>query len=266
MSFNIRYGTADDGANSWPHRREWVVERIKAFDPDLLGLQECRDDEQAAYLKSRLASYQFLGVRRGGAGEPAIEMAPVLFRAYSFVQLDAGHFWLSTTPDQPKSISWGSTFPRTVTWVELRHRESGRCLTFFNTHFDYAGRAAQESAKLLRKHFDQLGPDKPIILTGDFNAEKDSLPYRALLAVAEAPSCKLLDALRQADPELAGAEGTSHDFGRAQNPPAIDWLLISDHFVTVEAAVDRTSSGQLYPSDHWPIHATVKLRPPLEAF
>ena len=36
MSFNIRYGTANDGDNNWTLRRDFLVETIRAFDPDLL--------------------------------------------------------------------------------------------------------------------------------------------------------------------------------------------------------------------------------------
>ena len=38
MSFNIRYGTANDGANSWPFRRDLVFGVIRADRPDLLGV------------------------------------------------------------------------------------------------------------------------------------------------------------------------------------------------------------------------------------
>ena len=41
MSFNVRYGTAMDGDNSWPHRKDIVVETIRKYSPDLCGLQEC---------------------------------------------------------------------------------------------------------------------------------------------------------------------------------------------------------------------------------
>ena len=54
MTFNIRYGQADDGDNSWPRRRDLVIARIRAHDPDLIGLQECRDDEQAAFVRAAL--------------------------------------------------------------------------------------------------------------------------------------------------------------------------------------------------------------------
>ena len=42
MSFNLRYGTANDGDNRWPNRKELVAKTIKRFDPDLLGMQDGR--------------------------------------------------------------------------------------------------------------------------------------------------------------------------------------------------------------------------------
>ena len=104
MSFNVRYGTAQDGENSWPYRQQLVIDRIRAFEPDVLGLQECRDDAQADYIKNQLQGYCFIGVRRGGDGETALEMAPVLFKESTFEAVDSGHFWLSKTPNVPGSI------------------------------------------------------------------------------------------------------------------------------------------------------------------
>jgi hypothetical protein len=39
LSYNIRYGTANDGENHWDKRKEFLIATIKAFDPDLLGTQ-----------------------------------------------------------------------------------------------------------------------------------------------------------------------------------------------------------------------------------
>lgn len=33
MSFNVRYGLADDGANHWRHRKALVVETVRQFNP-----------------------------------------------------------------------------------------------------------------------------------------------------------------------------------------------------------------------------------------
>lgn len=40
MTFNIRYGTADDGPNSWPQRRDLVVQVLQQNDADVVALQE----------------------------------------------------------------------------------------------------------------------------------------------------------------------------------------------------------------------------------
>src|SRR3712207_6150887 len=40
MSFNVRYGDADDGNDAWKFRRDLVARTIRRFDPDLLGVQE----------------------------------------------------------------------------------------------------------------------------------------------------------------------------------------------------------------------------------
>lgn len=34
MSFNIRYGTAEDGRNSWKKRHKSLTEAIEQFNPD----------------------------------------------------------------------------------------------------------------------------------------------------------------------------------------------------------------------------------------
>ncbi|MCX7003171.1 MAG: endonuclease/exonuclease/phosphatase family protein [bacterium] len=155
MSFNIRYGAAADGANHWDKRKTFALARIQAFEPDLLGLQECRDDSQADFVKAHLPAYHFRGVRREGGGDTALEMAPLLFRQNVFQITKAGHFWLSETPDVAGSKSWGSAFARTVTWVTLVHQPTGRAVTFVNTHFDYQPTAIDGAARFLRQWLDQ---------------------------------------------------------------------------------------------------------------
>ena len=40
MSYNIRYGTANDGENQGDKWKEFLLVTIQTFDPDLLGTQE----------------------------------------------------------------------------------------------------------------------------------------------------------------------------------------------------------------------------------
>ena len=251
MSFNIRYGLADDGTNRWDNRKSLVIDRIKAFNPDLIGMQECRDDFQAKFIKNNLKAFEFYGVRRANEDETAFEMAPILFKKSEFQLVQRGCFWLSETPQTPGSISWGSTFPRTATWVQLIHQESGREFIFLNTHFDYEPSAIEKSAQLLKRWITQNKEKHPIIVTGDFNADKASVAYQTL-----ALETGLSDAYRQIYPDDKEA-GTFHGFGQIEKPTPIDWILVSDHFKASTVQIDRFHEGNLYPSDHYPVTASL---------
>ena len=251
MSFNIRYGTADDGIYKWDNRKHLVIDRINTFKPDLLGMQECRDDFQAEFIKSNLQEYEFYGVQRAGDGGTALEMAPILFRKNGFRLIQKGCFWLSDTPDLPGSISWGSTFPRTATWVQLLHLVSGKELAFLNTHFDYEPSAIDESARLLQGWVVQTMKNFPVLVTGDFNADKDSHAYHQLTYMTG-----LVDIYRQSH-STHEDEGTFHGFGQAGELTPIDWILASDSFQAVSTEIDHYHTDNIYPSDHYPVHAVL---------
>ena len=253
MTFNIRYGQADDGPQRWEKRRELVIERIRAADPDLIGLQECRDDEQAAYVRAALSDYAFFGLPRGGDGPTALEMAPVLVRRSAFEVVRQGQFWLSETPELAGSVGWDAMFPRTATWVEVAHRPSGGALLFLTTHFDLMPEAIVNSARLLRGWAERTAARRPLVVCGDFNADKSSAAYETL-----ADGRTLADTWRQAHPP-GEDEATFHAFGQPGVALAIDWLLASPALEVVAARVDRATRGDLFPSDHCPLVVTLRL-------
>lgn len=249
MSFNIRYGLADDGVNCWDNRKFLVVSRIRALYPDLLGIQECLDPVQASFLKQQLPEYHFYGVPRGIRGEPIREMAPILYKKSVFHALRKNCFWLSETPWIAGSKSWDSAFPRTVSWVELQHRVTGRSVFFINTHFDYQPLAIDASAKLLRRFIKPLARRYPLVITGDFNVAKDSVAYRCLTN-----NSLLVDTCRQVHP-LRADSATFHDYGKNNEADAIDWILTSPLLTTRAADIDDYHEDSLYPSDHYPLIA-----------
>lgn len=250
MSFNIRCASAPDGEHRWTRRRQLVIDRIRAFDPDLLGLQECRDDEQAAFVRAGLPDYEFVGVHRLGEGDSAIEMAPLLYRRDRYTELQRGHFWLGIEPATPGCQSWGSAYPRTASWVRLCPRDGHPPLCFLNTHFDYQGTAREESARLLHRWVLAAPAGEGVIVTGDFNAERDSETFRLLTADG---------VLREALLDCHVTSGSYHDFGRAAHFEAIDWILASPHFRAEAAGVDEYAAGGRYPSDHFPVTARLSL-------
>ena len=261
MSFNIRFGTAPDGQNHWEKRKQFLVETIKAFDPDLLGTQETLGF-QRDYLAGSLPDYAALGVGREDGRERG-EMAALFFKRSRFEKIEAGHFWLSQTPDVPGSKSWDSALPRMVTWVKLRdRRENSKPILFLNTHFDHRGAEARtESARLLRRRVDELGKMCRVIVTGDFNADEGSEPYRALFAHDNGDRSPLGDTYRIAFPGRATNEGTFSGFKvEATNGPRIDWISVSRDWRVIKAAIDRTAREGRTPSDHFPVTAVLRPR------
>ena len=260
MSFNVRLGSANDGEHRWDLRKELLVETIRGFDPDLLGTQETLSF-QRDFLEQNLPGYEVLGVGREDGIERG-EMMAVFYRADRFEQLDAGHFWLSETPDVPGSRSWDTAWTRVVTWVRLRDRlaDGQPELYFFNTHFDNESRQARtEAAKLFWRHIADLEPGANVILTGDFNTGEETVPYNALFASREDGATLLRDVYRVAHPQRSDEEGTFQGFDPTQRTGArIDWIAATSGFEVVSADIDHTTRDGRPPSDHFPVTAVLK--------
>jgi endonuclease/exonuclease/phosphatase family metal-dependent hydrolase len=262
MSFNIRFGTAKDGDNHWEKRKEFLIETIKAFDPDLLGTQETLFF-QRDYIAEKLPGYDVLGVGRDDGRERG-EMMALYFKRSRFEKIDGGHFWLSETPEQAGSKSWDSALPRMVTWVRLRDRRqpNAKPIMFFNTHFDHRGAEARtESARLLRHRIADSIKSCRVIVTGDFNTDEGSEPYHALFDPNSDGPSPLGDTYRIAYPGRAANEGTFSGFKAVEtNGPRIDWIGASKDWRVVKASIDRTAREGRTPSDHFPVTAVLRLR------
>lgn len=252
MSFNIRYGTARDGANSWPNRRSHVAEVIRSGGADLLGTQETLPF-QAEQLQEALPGYDYVGWSRDASADG--EQCGIFVRRERFEIIESGQFWLSESPDEKYSKSWDSSLPRVATWVRLRERsKAGRSLLFINTHFDHRGlRARQESAALLVRRSAQLAAGLPVLMTGDFNCGEGSDPWTTLTTA----TAGLDDTFRIAHPQRGEAEGTFHGFSGTVSPERIDWILCSTGWKVESAAIDRSEFGGRFPSDHFAVTATV---------
>lgn len=263
MSFNIRYGTADDRHNSWPERRNFVIETIQNYDPDLFGGQEVLNF-QAVFLQELLQEYSFHGIGREDGREKG-EFVPIFFRTSRFQLVDAGHFWLSEQPNVPGSVSWDSSMTRMVSWVLLDDLEddSDIPIYFANTHFDHRGRQARlQSAKLIRRMRDKFDVEYPAILTGDFNFTEDSEAYKVLTNADQNSFVydHFIDSYRVIYPRRSPHEATLSRFGNHRDGSRIDFVFHSGHFNTINAFIDHTQEAGRNPSDHYPVTATLRLR------
>ena len=256
MSFNIRYGTARDGDNAWELRRSALIETIDAFRPDVLGVQEALHF-QLDELVVAMPRYQRIGVGRTD-GVKAGEYAAILIDRSRLDVLEGATFWFSDTPGVPGSTSWGNDITRICTWARLRDRASGGSFYVYNVHWDHRSQPSRErsGALLLQTIIGRGFGEDPVIVTGDFNAGETNPAFRQLL---EAPKALLVDTFRLIHP-MAGEVGTFNGFEGATSGEKIDAVLASGGWEVVAAQIDRAARQGRYPSDHFPVTATLTLR------
>ena len=177
------------------------------------------------------------GVRAG-------EFNAVLFRDGTFDLLDSGTFWLSEEPGRAGSKGWDGACERLATWVVLRRGSDGREFLFINTHLDHEGETARrEGVALLRQRIDSLRGDRPVILTGDFNAEPDSP------VIAHVGEDGFLRDARLTAAERSGPAWSFSDFGRIPEAerPLLDYIFIGGGIRAVRCEVlpDTLGGGYL---------------------
>jgi endonuclease/exonuclease/phosphatase family metal-dependent hydrolase len=249
MSFNVRYGTAQDGLDHWLLRKGHVVATVNLEDPDLLGLQEALPF-QASFLAEAMPEHESYGPGRSGP-EGEDEACTLLWRRDRFEALARGVFWLSPTPDQVASSGWDAALPRICTWARLRDRHTAHIFVFANTHFDHRGREARlESAGLLAEWFE----DERVLLVGDFNAGESSKPMELLR------SAGFVDPFRVIHPEESDV-GTFTGFRDTPGAAKIDHVLVRGTAEVLAAAINRSRFDGRWPSDHLPVTASLRWRP-----
>ncbi len=277
MSFNIRFGTAKDGDNAWEHRRSMVFDVIRDSGGDIVGLQEALQF-QVDEIRAALPGFEAIGVGRDD-GAKAGEQCTILFRGDRFELHTHGTFWLSDTPDAPGSKSWGNTLPRICTWARLTERGTGKSFYVFNTHFDHQSQPSRERAAefIASRMASRERPADPVILMGDFNVGEANPVWRYFVGERERAVTDAAAPAGAASPELrdtfrvlhAGEAtvGTFNGFSGKSDGDKIDAVFIADGrgeggsgWDVLEAAIVRTNREGRYPSDHFPVTATLLWR------
>jgi len=257
MTYNLKFASPAFKP-SWSVRRNWQVDMINKYGPDIIGTQEGLK-EQIDFLMDKLTEYVVVGEGRKGGDDD--EHMAIFFRRDKFRLREMGTFQLSETPE---ILGSGPEInPRIVTWARLAiinrptdgktnpypedyrgHWENTQEFYVFNTHF-FTGRSGYDlaklnSAKLIMERinaFNRFGEwtkDRPVFLVGDFNARPSGEVHRTFVGDGESDDHLLLK-----DSVKGGRE--------------IDWILYKGnvnvlHYEKVDYNVDGA-----YPSDHKPI-------------
>ena len=259
MTFNIRVGTAWwDGANRWSKRRQNVVETIKRNSADIIGLQEALDF-QLEHIQQALPQYSTYAAGRNN-GRQKGEACPIFYRKDRFRLADSGTFWFSDTPDVPGTKDWGNIPPRICSWVRLRDKASGKGFYVYNLHLDnLSQRSRAKSVRLLASRIAARKTKDPFIVMGDFNMELDNPAMKFLQKIEnQGPYPTMVDAWSSIYPGDSSI-GTRHNFSGRSSGPKIDHIPISWDARALAVNIDRRGLNGRYPSDHFPVIATIRI-------
>jgi len=257
MTFNIRYGTAGDGPNSWPQRRQALYDLVADARADVIGMQEVLHF-QLKELRRAFGQYAAVSTGRDD-GENAGEAASILYRKDRFTLEDSGTFWFSNTPWKPASTHWGNVIPRICTWARLTENADGTSFYVYNVHLDHESQPSREkSVRLLAKEIAARKPESPYIVTGDFNVtlNNPAMLYLQQLGYSN-PYDRLTDAWQLASPDKP-APGTFHGFKGNSDSGKIDHILVPESVRVLSADVDTRMFDGRYPSDHYPVIAVIQ--------
>ena len=252
MSFNVRYGTAEDGDHVWDNRKDAACAMIMDQHPAVFGVQEALDF-QLTYFQEHCPGYKYVGVGREDGIHDGEHMA-VFYDTQRVELKEWGTYWLSETPYQP-SYGWDAACRRTATWTLLKDLQTGRHFYFVNTHLDHVGKEARKNGLLLL--VDKIGAMNPegypMILTGDMNVYPDDPCLNELR--------KLMQDARQTAP-VTDNDLTWHDWGKVSGRPPIDYVFYAG-FEGCEKfeAIRQPYAGVDYVSDHYPVKATLVYGP-----
>ncbi len=255
MSFNVRFDNPDDGINQWTYRIPVVQAYMEQELPDIVGMQE-NLHHQNKDLLDMMPGYAYVGTGRDD-GKKGGEFCPIFYRKDVFEPVEDGQFWLSENPHQPGSIGWEAVLPRIVTWIHLRHKASGEELFVFNTHFSHVSDLARKkSMEFMSEKMRTIAGDNMVVVTGDFNIRKKSPLYEEM-ADRFFTDNQLQNAASVAKELASGGESTFNGFRTGIEPRVIDFIFITPHFEVHRYAVDEVMKGEVFISDHWPLHAVI---------
>ena len=248
MTYNIRYGLADDGENSWEFRKGFLASQINFYNPDFIGTQEGLPF-QIKFIDSLLNKHNFIGKNRDGDGKG--EYSAIFYNKEKFELLKQHTFWLSTTPNKP-SKGWDGAYPRICTYGLFKDNKTDQKFWIINTHLDHIGvKAREQSALLILKKIREINVDKyPLVFMGDLNAEPESNPIKLL-------KTDLFDSKEISIEKPFGSTGTFNAF-QFDKPVTkrIDYIFISkNNTIKVKKyAVLSDCKNLKYPSDHLPVY------------
>ena len=163
---------------------------INKHNPDIICLQELTDTYENR-LKTFMPNYHFTGENRfnnksiwyshfGEKNAIITNLKIIKTKTYS----------LSKNINKIGKRSLLSIFPRIATVTTITKEK--RSFTVINTHLDHLTNTGRKTQLIYLKQIIELNNNYPIILTGDFNLNKDNKLFQEFVKYMQKHNCKLI--------------------------------------------------------------------------
>lgn len=267
ISFNIKrdFGFSFSQKNSWEKRRSIVAEMIKSSGASIVGVQELLPSMRSDVEHLLANDYTILGFGRFHGQKPKDdEHTDIIVRNNDVDIKFYKTFWLSRNPEEEASRALSAVFPRICTVAEVYIKDIDQKIRVFNTHFDHiSGFARNLGVRIILDYinkFNEVDP-LPCILMGDLNAGINTRAVRILRENLHSyKTFHLNDVYQHCTPDTIS--NTLHFFSGKIKPgrSPIDYIFVSDDFEVLESHIDTKDFEGQYPSDHYPIIATLRIK------
>lgn len=253
MTFNLRCDFILDINNRWSNRKDMVINIIKKYKPDIIGVQELTNVMHRE-LVDALEDYYVVGTPR--SKKIFVERNDI-FIARDFHVEEYKTFWLSNTPQKISSSRWYSVFPRICTAAVIRDN-NGNKYRICNSHLDFLFTKSRvyEVRKILSFIENEEDKEKlPTILMGDFNASPNSKVIEEIRKYNY--NNKKFVAVQDYKKEIYNHTTMSRFKGRSKGIH-IDYIFVTDNLSIKSTEILTYNENGKYPSDHYPLISEVE--------
>jgi len=239
MSFNILRDLRNHPRWLWSKRQPLVAAVINDYRPDLVGIQEVREDMTAPLMKL-LPEYTPARMPCGAELRLGTYGGEFIYRTDRF-ELLGSEYYIFPPYDAVTGEYVGpgkKIVRRGGTLIRLRDKKTGRTVCAFSSHLAHSSRPMNlASCELMKKRITALPADAVVFVTGDFNISRGSPSWNVLATGERAMSDSRAHALQK------GVSGNRND--------GIDWLMFYPKELPVLFyAVIRYVEGEIRASDH----------------
>lgn len=253
----------------WENSREIVAQMIIDADWDIFGVQEGGNlvrEELPKLVKQKGGRYKWWFQRPDPsipAGKDEKSLANgIVWRSDRFKLSNKQVFWLSPTPDTP-SKAWEEKVRhwRFVMCANVKDKETGQEFIFMVTHCPLMRSTREKSAKLIIERERIINPDnKIVILVGDMNSRPD-MPFSQIIRTHFTDTRDIAKVRSETSGTFNGAEVSDK-----APTSTIDYIYIRGNEAKYEVIEHNVLTNKyqvgdymLYPSDHCPVDAKIRL-------